>query len=135
MRRHVLEPHERPVGIGAQDHHTELLGRHEPSLGADRVGELHAGRRRLGAHLARRVHGVLLLDGGRDLGDGDVQGRQPVGPHPDAHGILARAEDRDAGDAGYARELVVDVDVGVVGQERGVIGPLGRIERDDHEGR
>ncbi len=48
------------------------------------------------------------------------------------HGVLAGAEDRDAGDPLDAGHLVVDVDVGVVGQKDVVVGVVGRRE-SEHE--
>ena len=52
-----------------------------------------------------------------DLRDGDAELRQLVGLDPQAHGVLARAENLHAADARHARELIVEIDVGVVGQE------------------
>ena len=47
--------------------------------------------------------------------------RQARGIQPDAHRVVARAEDEDVGDAGHAFQRVLDVDVDVVGQEQGVV--------------
>ena len=63
----VLQAHDRAVRVRAHDDLAELLRRLEPSLRADRVGHLLAGRRRLGADLAGRVDGALLLDGAVDV--------------------------------------------------------------------
>ena len=117
----VLDPHDAAVGSGADDDLLELLGRCQPSLRPDRVGELLPLRRRLAADLAGRIHGVLRLDRRDDLGDGDRQLRQLVGLDPQPHRVLAGAEDLDAADAGNARQLIVEVDVGVVGQELRVV--------------
>ncbi len=60
--------------------------------------------------------------------DGDAELGQGVGLHPDADRILARAEDRDPGDAGHAQELVVQIDVGIIGEESCVVGALRGVE-------
>ena len=60
---------------------------------------------------------------------------QLVGPDPEAHGILAGPEDGDTGNAGHPGDLIVQVDIGVIGQEGGVVGTLGRNEVHHHQGR
>ena len=132
--RHILQPDERAAGICAQHDLAELLGGGKPPLGPDGVGELLAGRDGLAADLTGRVHRVLLLEGVGDLGDGDVELGEQIRAHPAAHGILAGAEDRDTGDPPHPGELVDDIDIGIIGQEGGVVGPLGRIEGDEHQG-
>ena len=47
--------------------------------------------------------------------------------HPDAHGVVAGAEDLDAADAGQARERVDEVDRRVIAHEERVIFVVGRI--------
>src|SRR5204863_7752876 len=39
------------------------------------------------------------------------------------------------GNAGYARQLVDQVNVSVVRQKNSIVGPLGRIQRDQHQRR
>ena len=104
--RHVAHADHRAVGGRAHDDVAELLLADEPALGAHRVGELLAGRHRLAADLARRVHRVLLLDRRDDLRDGDAALGEHVGPHPEAHRVLSGAEDRDLPDAAHAPHRV-----------------------------
>ena len=85
--------------------------------------------------LARGIHGVLRLNGADDFRNGDAELRQLVGLHPQAHGVLARAEDLNVADARHARELIVEIDVGVVGQELGVVRAVRRIQGDQHQRR
>ena len=132
---HVLDPHDGPARRRAEDDLAELLRRFQAALRPHRVGEFLPRRHRLAADLAGGIHGVLRLDGVDDFRDGDAHLRQPVGPDPEADGVLARAENRDAGDARHARHLVVDVDVGVVGQEDAVVGVARRIEREHDQRR
>ena len=52
---------------------------------------------------------------------GKVEGGEPLGIEPDAHGILPLAEQANLGNAGDGLELILDVAVGIVGDlERGV---------------
>ena len=81
-------------------------------------------RSRRAAHLARRIHGVLRLNRGDDLGHRDAELGKLIRLHPQAHGVLARAEHLHVADAGHARQLIVQVDVGIVGQELAVVGAV-----------
>ena len=81
------------------------------------VGELGALRGRGAADLAGREQHVLLLHGVGEVGHREPERLQPVGAHPDAHGVVGAAEEDDVADAGDALQLVVDVDDGVVRQE------------------
>ena len=82
-------------------------GRDQPALRAHRVGELLPLRHRLAADLSGRVDLVLFLDGRDDLGDGDAEFGELVRLHPDAHGVLARAEHLDAADRPAIRRQLV----------------------------
>ena len=68
---------------------------------------------------------VLLGKGVGDVEGGEAAGGEAVGIEPDAHGVLALAEDDDGADAGDALEGVADVDVEVVGDE-GLVRASGR---------
>ncbi len=134
--RDVADPDHRAVGIGADDDVAEVGFRDEAALCADAVGEFLAGGNRLRPDLAGGIHGVLLLDGLDDFGNGDVALGENIGVDPEPHRILARAEDGHAGDAVGAGERIVEVDVGVVGEEDVVVGVIGRIEGEkEHRGR
>ena len=133
--RDVAEAHDRAVRIQAHDDLRELLRRQEPPLGADRVRELLALRRRLGADLSRGVHRALLLDRARQVGDRQAELRELIGVDPDAHRVLGRAEVEDLPDAVDPVERVVDVDERVVPEEEAVVRPLRRVERDEDERR
>ena len=130
---HVLQPDHGSVLVRADHDTPEFLFRLQAALRADAVGELLPGGNRLGADLTGRVHGVLGLDGAQNLRHGDPQLGELVRPHPEAHRILARAEDLYLADARHAGHGIVDVDVGIVGQKRGVVGAVRRIEREQGE--
>ncbi len=60
---------------------------------------------------------------------------QFVGVEPDAHGILAGAEDVDIADARHAREFILQMDRRVIGEIERIVARVGRIERDEEEDR
>ena len=112
-----------------------MLRRFQTALRPHGIGIFLALRHRLAADLAGGIHGVLRLDGIDDFRNGDAHLRQTVGPDPKPHGVIARAENRDAGDARHARHQVVDVDDRVVGQKHAVVGVVRRIEREHDQRR
>src|SRR5262245_51452700 len=91
--RHVL--HANDSGIGSLTNHDlfELRRGVEPALRANRVSEGLSRRDRLAAYLTRGVNGVLRLNRGDNLGHRDSQLRQLIGLYPQAHRVLAGAED------------------------------------------
>ena len=129
----VAQAHQRAVGVLAHDDVAELLGRDEAALRADRVGELLA----VGAGSAPTWPAGLTVfcapDRVLDVADGEPERREHVGLHPDAHRVVGGAEVADVADAADAQERVVDVDRGVVGEERGVVASVRRVEREDDQ--
>ena len=83
--------------------------------------------------MAGGVHGVLIVERRYDIADGNAQTRQGVGPHPEAHRVLVRAEDCYLADTRHAAHRIVDVDVRVVGEESAVVGSLRRVEREQRQ--
>ena len=124
--RHVLQAQDGAVGLGADDDLVELLRRRQASRGAHVVGELLPLRNGLAADLAGGIDLVLRLDGVGDVGHRDAQAGQPVRIHPNAHGIRPGAEDLHLSNAGDARQRVLQIDGGVVGQEDVVVGAVGQ---------
>ena len=68
-----------------------------------------------------------------NVGGGHAQPRHLVRVEPDAHAVVARAEDAHQADAGNARERVLHIQQRVVAEEDGVVAALGRGERDHLE--
>ena len=132
---HILDPHGPTIRRFADDDLPELLGRSQTALRAHGVRVFLSLRGRLAAHLPRRVHRVLRLDCADDFRDGDGQLGELVGLDPKPHRILPRAENLDAADARHPRDLVAEIDEGVVGQELCVVGRARRVQADKHEGR
>src|SRR5262249_30606588 len=108
----------------------ELLVRGQPALGVqDELIGLPAGHRLL-ADVAGGHIDVLVPDGLDHLAGCQVQRRQLLRVEPDAHAVLPLAEERHQADAGQARQLVEDVDLGVVAQAERVPAAVGRDEVD-----
>ena len=104
----------------------ELLRRVEPAERRDRQRELGARRRGLAAERAGRIGGVLLLHRVADVADGDPELRHPVGVELDGHGEVEPAEDGGVADAVDALDLVLDVELRVVGEISRVVAGVGR---------
>ena len=90
---------------------------------------------RFASDLAGRVDVVLLLHRADDVGNSDSKFGELVRFYPQTHGVLAGTEYLHVGNSGYARQLVDQVNVSVVRQKNSVVGPLGRIQRDQHQRR
>ena len=132
---HVLEQKRRSVGVGTDDDVAEFLDRAEVTLRDDRFGEFLSGWRGRSADLAGGIDAILRTDGLHDFVRGDIELGQLVGTHPDAHGVLPGAENGNLRDTVDASQLVVDVDVGVVGEEGRVEFVVRRIEREEKQWR
>ena len=115
--RHVAHAHD---GVGGllDDDVGKLFRLREPPERPHRhlEGEL-AGHRRLVQHAGSDLH-VLALQRLGHVECSEVEGLQLVRIKPDLHGVVARAEHGDRADAIEARQHVLDLDVGVVGDEQ-----------------
>ena len=107
----------------------------EPAGDVERVLELLARRRRRHADLAGGDLLALLLDRLDDVLRHQPARLQLVRIEPDPHRILAGAEHGDVADAGQARQLVPQVDGGVVGQEQAVVAGVRRRQRHEQQDR
>src|SRR5208282_3595615 len=130
----VAQVNERPIGIALQDDVIELRGFGETADGADADLELLAGDRRLGADLSGGDFDVLLLESADHIVGGKGTAGHAYGIEPQAHGVLAFAEDFDVGHAGYTLKVVADIDVQVIAhEERGVACVRGEDARAENE--
>ena len=127
----VAQPDHRAVRVRADRNRPELRLGLKPPLRANGVGHVLTGRGRVGADLARRIHGALLLDRVPHVRHGQPEPGEQVRLDPYPHRVVAGAEDARLADAGHAIERVEDVDVGVVGQEQRVVGLVRRQQRHD----
>src|SRR5208282_1217220 len=104
----------------------ELRGIDEPAHGAEGELELGASGRGRQTEGAGGDLDVLLADGVDDIAGGHVAGSDFVGIEPDAHAVIARAENLDVADAVEAREGVLDLEVGVVAEVKLVVASVRR---------
>ncbi len=90
------------------------------------IRELLVRRGWFATKLTGRIDLVLRLDSVDDFSDRDVQFRQLVRFHPQPHGIVPRAEYLRLADAIRARDRIVEVNRGVVGQELLIVSAMRR---------
>ena len=87
----------------------------KPAGGADtELIRLPFRRRRIADASSRDVD-VLLAQRVDDVAGGQLPRGETHRIEPDAHRVLALAEDDDVGDAGHTLQRILDVDVQVVG--------------------
>ena len=111
----------------------KLLRRREPAQGVER--ELHvlaAGGRLPADRTGRDLH-VLVADRINHLLGRQVERREPFGVEPDAHAVVALAEQADVANAFDSGQLILDVDRRVVAQVEVVVSAFGRDEVDAQE--
>ena len=119
--RQVLQAHHLAVA-GLADHDVLELGDlGEAALDEHRVLHLLPLRDRRHADVAGRRDHVLLAHDARNVRGGDAEARHPVGVEPDAHAVVARAEDAHLPHAGHARQRVVEIEQRVVAEEYRVV--------------
>src|SRR5713101_16172 len=82
---------------------------------------------------AGRVDGALLRHRPHQVGHGETQLGQDVRLDPDAHGVVGGAEEEHLAHAAHPVQRVVDVDVGVVGEEERVVPLIGRVQSEDDQ--
>ena len=133
----VLDPHDAPVGPHLDDDVLELVGLPEAPLHLQ--GDLEGVvviDRRLAERATRHLH-VLRAQRFEHLLGGEPAHGDPLGVEPDAHGILAYAEQEHVGDAVKPHQLVADVEQAVVGDVDLVVGLVGRdqVDRQQQVGR
>ena len=131
--RDVLHADDAAIRHFPQHDVAELFGRGEPALRAHRIGVLLPLRNGCAADSTGGIHGILRLDRREDFRHCDAELCKLVGLHPQAHCILARAENLHVADSRDAGELIIQIDVGVVGEELRVVGAVRRIQTDNHE--
>src|SRR5262249_15842869 len=127
-RSDILDAHHAAVSPFADDDVAKLFGRRKPPLRAHRVSEGLASDVRFASDLPRRINSVLRLHCTKDFIDGYTELRQPIGFNPDAHRVLAYAEDLRLTYAVITGDRLLEVDIGVVGEKLCVVGAVRRIK-------
>ena len=107
--RDVLQAHDLAVGRGAHHYVLVLSDVDEPPLHRHRILHLQPGGRRRDADAAGGRHDVLLLHDAGDVAGGHAKARHLVGIEPDAHAVIARAEEAHEADAGNTRHRILDI--------------------------
>ena len=129
--RHVLQVRHGAVRIGAHDDGAKFLGRLQTALSIDGQLEVRVFCRRGADDTCGHLH-VLLADGVDDVIGRHAARRHFLRVEPDAHGVVTRAKDLDVAHAGQARQLVLDVEHGVVTQVHVVIALVRRHQMHHH---
>ncbi len=128
----VFQASDLTVGTGTDDDVLELFLIHQATLGVDR--ELEG----LGVRRRRRTQGtggdlaVLFTDRGDHVGGSQVARSGLVRVQPDPQGVVAHAEQLHVTHAAQARQLILDVEQGVVGQVEHVVAFVRRGQVHDH---
>ena len=121
----VADAHHAPVALGLDDDISEGLRVDEPALRLDieleGAGLRH---RRLVDDAGRHLH-VLSAQRSNHVTGSQIAGRELFGIEPDAHRVVARAEDGDVADAVDAGEHVPDMQRGVIGDVEQVARAVG----------
>ena len=129
----VLEPRDAAVRVGLDDDVAELarLGEPPERLDVELIGALLR-HRRLVHHAGSDLH-VLRAQRRHHLAGGQVARCDLLRVEPDAHGIVARAEDAHVADAVEAGEHVAHLQGRVVGDVERVARAVRRAEMDHHQ--
>ena len=133
--RHVSNPDQRSVGIGA---HHDILELFRGGEAPERIeGQLPLLLRsgRLGADPSQRGLGVLLLHGFDHVARDHREPGQPIGVEPDPHAVAQVGEQLRLADARHARDRVKNVDRDIIIEEERVQGLVRRVEFDHLEQR
>jgi len=129
---HVAQARDLSLRPGLDHDVGELLRLGEPAQRAHRVLEVHAGGGRLLPDPAGRHLDVLLAEGRDHVAGRHAAGGQQrrIQPHP--HAVVALAEDDHLAHPFQPRQLVPQLDHGVVAHVELVVLPAGRDQVDDH---
>ena len=123
----VLEAHHLAVAGFPDDDVLEFGGGGETALDEHRVLHLLPLRNGRQAEAAGGRDDVLLAYDAGDVGGGDAEPGHALRVEPDAHAVVAGAEDANLSDAGHPAQRVVQVEQRVVAQEYGVVAALGDV--------
>ncbi len=128
----VLEQRLFAVLAGLDNDLAKLLFIDQPPLGVDLKFDGDGLADRLLPDSAGRDLHILLADGADNIAGGQAPGRDLVWVEPNAHRVIARAENLDRSGARDSGKHVLDLQRGVVAQIDVVVTVIGRNEMDDH---
>ena len=127
--RHVLQPDDRALGVGADDDVLVFLYRRQAALGRDVEFEFDRAHQWGGADPADGGLDVLRLDRLHDVVGRHLQACQAVEREPGAHRVVERAEQHGIAHPRHAPQVVEHLDGGVVREELAVPAAFGRMDR------
>jgi hypothetical protein len=128
----VAQPRHLATGTRLDDDVAELLFGLQPALGVDGQLHVHARQaRRCADHAGRRLD-VLAADRSHHVAGREAALRDLLRVEPDAHRVVAAAEDLHLADALDARQPVLDVEHCVVAQVGHVVAVVGRHQVHHH---
>ena len=130
--RQVAEPHDRAVRVALDDDLSELLGALQAALDVDRQLNLNAFVIGRAADLAGGDLDVLAAHRVQHLVGGQILLGDLVRVEPQAHGVVARAEQAHLADPAHPGQLVLDVQGRVVAQVEHVVAFAGRAQMHHH---
>src|SRR5207248_7048839 len=99
----------------------------QSSLGAHCISEFLSAGNWFAADLAGGIHRVLFLHCGYDVRHSDAELRELVRLDPQAHGILASAENLHIANSRHACQWIEEINVAVIGEKGSVVAAFGRI--------
>jgi hypothetical protein len=128
----VAQPGHGAVGAALDDDVAEFFFALQAPLRIDRELHVHARQARRCTHHAGRGLHVLAANGSHHVGGREAALRDLLRVEPDAHGVVAAAEDLHLAHAFDARERVLHVQHRVVAQVVDVVAVVRRDEVDHH---
>src|SRR5215203_5858051 len=114
---HVLDPDNGSSARLTNDDVFEFFRCDQTAGRAESFSELLILRRRRSANFSRGSLKVLLFDGANDVGRREPQLGEAIGFDPDAHAVVSAAKEIDLGNTRNAKDLIAQVDAGVVDQK------------------
>ncbi len=120
------------VVAGANDDVLELFFRNQATLGVDRQLERSGIRCRRGAQGTGSHLTVLLTNRGDHIGGGQVARSGLVRVEPHSQGVVAHTEQLHITNTAQARQLILDIEQGVVGQVEHVVAFVRRGQVHNH---
>src|SRR5215217_2844962 len=114
---HILDPDNGSGTRLTNDDVFEFFRRDQTAGRAESFSELLILRCRRSANFSRGSLKVLLFDGANDVGRREPQLGEAIGFDPDAHAVVGAAKEIDLRDTRNAKDLIAQVDAGVVNQK------------------
>src|SRR5262249_45163599 len=126
--RYILETDDASILSTFQDNVLKLLWIGEPAQGVECDLRFLVPADRFLANGAGGKRCILFAQGVNDVGSGQLAHRQPIGIDPDAHAVVALAEEEDIADPGNSRNLVANLHEREVAEVKLIVTAIGRVD-------